>query len=70
MDEPDAAEAQSDESKSDSDLDLCPPASRVGKTFWCQCGECVVRDRKQARVCCFDFVECVEKVRSASKDCT
>ena len=27
-------------------LDLCPPASRLGKTFWCQCGECVVQGSK------------------------
>ena len=27
-------------------------------------------DLRQARACCFDCVECVEKVRSASKDCT
>ena len=38
-----AAEAQFEENESDPDLDLCPPASRVGKTFWCQCGECVVQ---------------------------
>ena len=36
-----AAEAQFDENESDPGLDLCPPASRVGKTFWCQCGESV-----------------------------
>ena len=41
-----AAEAQFDENESDPDLDLCPPASRVGKTFWCQCGECVVQGSK------------------------
>ena len=39
-------EAQFDENESDPDLDLCPPASRVGKTFWCQCGECVVQGSK------------------------
>ena len=41
-----AAEAQFDENESDPDLDLCPPASQVGKTFWCQCGECVVQGSK------------------------
>ena len=41
-----AAEAQFDENESDPDLDLCPPASRVGKTFWCPCGECVVQGSK------------------------
>ena len=41
-----AAEAQFDINESDPDLDLCPPASRVGKTFWCQCGECVVQGSK------------------------
>ena len=41
-----AAETQFDENDSDPDLDLCPPASRVGKTFWCQCGECVVQGSK------------------------
>ena len=41
-----AAEAQFDENESDPDLDLYPPASRVGKTFWCQCGECVVQGSK------------------------
>ena len=50
MDETDAAaaaaEAQFDENESDPDLDLCPPASRVGKTFWCQCGECIVQGSK------------------------
>ena len=48
MDETDAAaaEAQFDENESDPDLDLCPLASRVGKTFWCQCGECVVQGSK------------------------
>ena len=44
-----AAEAQFDENESDPDLDLCPPASRVGKTFWCQCGECVVQGSKTDR---------------------
>ena len=42
-----AAEAQSDENESDPDLDLCPPASPVGNTFWCQCGECFARNRRQ-----------------------
>ena len=46
MDETDAAAAQFDENESDPDLDLCPPASRVGKTFWCQCGERVVQGSK------------------------
>ena len=41
-----AAEGQFDENESDPDLDLCPPASRAGKTFWCQCGECVVQGSK------------------------
>ena len=41
-----AAETQFDENERDPDLDLCPPASRVGKTFWCQCGECVVQGSK------------------------
>ena len=41
-----AAEAQFDENESDPDLDLCPLASRVGKTFWRQCGECVVQGSK------------------------
>ena len=41
-----AAEAQFDENESDPDLHLFPPASRVGKTFWCQCGECVVQGSK------------------------
>ena len=41
-----AAEAQFDENESDPDLDLCPPASRVGKIFWCQCGECAVQGSK------------------------
>ena len=50
MDETDAAvaEAQSGENESDPDLDLWPPASRVGNTFWCQWRECVARDRRQA----------------------
>ena len=39
-----AAEAQSGENESDPDLDLCPPSSPVGNTFWCQCGECFARD--------------------------
>ena len=65
-----AAEAQSGENKSDPDLDLCPPASPVGNTFWCQCGECFARDRRKDCVCCFDYVERVEKVHSASNDCT
>ena len=45
VDETDTAvtEAQSGENESDPDLDLCPSASRVGNTFWCQCGEGVVR---------------------------
>ena len=46
VDKTDAAEAQFDENKSDPDLDLCPPASRVGKTFWCQCGEFSVQGSK------------------------
>ena len=50
-----AAEAQSGENESDPDLDLCPPASPVGNTFWCQCGECFARDRRQDCACCFDF---------------
>ena len=25
----------------------CPSASPVGNTFWCQCGECFARDRRQ-----------------------
>ena len=74
MNEPDAAaaEAQSGENEfeSDPDLDLYPPASQVGNTFWCQCGECFARDRRQDCVCCFDYVERVEKVHSASNDCT
>ena len=74
MDETDAAaaEAQFDENEIGADLDLCPPASPVGNTFWCQCGECVVRDRRQDCVCCysFDYVERVEKVHSAPTDCT
>ena len=44
-----AAEAQFDENERDPDLDLCPPASRVGKTFWCQCGECVVQGSKTGK---------------------
>ena len=44
-----AAEAHFDENESDPDLDLCPPASRVGKTFWCQCGECVVQGSKTGK---------------------
>ena len=43
---------------------------QVGNTFWCQCGQCVAKDRRQDCVCCFDYVECVKKVRPASKDCT
>ena len=72
MDETDAAvaEAQSGENESDPDLGLWPPASRVGNTFWCQCGECVARDRRQDCVCCFDCLECVEKLHSVSNDCT
>ena len=72
MDETDAAsaaaEAQSScsENESDPDLDLYPPASPVGNTFWCQCGECFARDRRQDCVCCFDYVERVEKVDSLS----
>ena len=68
MDETDAAaaEAQFGENESDPDLDLCPPASPVGNTFLCQCGECFVRDRRQDCVCCFDYVERVEKVHSVS----
>ena len=65
-----AAEGQFGENESDPDLDLRPPASRVGNTFWCQCGECVARDRRQDCVCCSDDVKCVEKVHSALKDCT
>ena len=42
-----AAEAQSGENESDLDLDLCLPASPMGNTFWCQCGECFARDRRQ-----------------------
>ena len=37
-----------------------------GNTFWCQCGECFARDRRQDCVCCFDYVERVEKVHSLS----
>ena len=74
MDETDpdaaAAEAQSGENESDPDLDLYPPASPMGNTFWCQCGECFAKDRRQDCVCCFDYVERVEKVHSASNDCT
>ena len=57
MDETDAAaaEAQSGENESNPDLDLYPPASPVGNTFWCQCGECFARDRRQDCVCCFDL---------------
>ena len=72
MDETDAAaaEAQSGENESDPDLALCPPASPAGNTFWCQCGECFARDRRKDCVCCYDYVERVEKVHSASNDCT
>ena len=51
MDETDAAaaEAQSGENESDPDLALCPPASPVGNTFWCQWGECFARDRRWDR---------------------
>ena len=45
--QPAAAEAQSGENESDPDLDLRPPASPVGNTFWCQCGECFARDRSK-----------------------
>ena len=65
-----AAEVQSGESESHPNLDLWPHALRVGKTFWCQCGECFARDRRQDCVCCFDYVKGVEKVHSASTDCT
>ena len=64
-----AAEDQSDEDEIEPDLDLWPPASRVGNTDWCQCGKCVARDRRQDCVCCFDYDECVEKIRSASEQC-
>ena len=47
MDETDAAAAQSGENESDPDLDLCPPASPVGNTFWYQWGECFARDRSK-----------------------
>ena len=65
-----AAEPQSGENESDPGVDLWKPTSRVGNTFWCQCGECVARDRRQDCVCCFDHVGWVEKVHSVSKDCT
>ena len=40
-----AAEDQSDEDETEPDLDLWPPASRIGNTDWCQCGECVARQQ-------------------------
>ena len=52
-------EAQSGENESDLDLDLWPLASRVRNTFWCQCGECVARDRRQDYVCCFHSMSSV-----------
>ena len=61
-----AAEAQSGEIESDPDLDLCPQTSPVGNTFWCQCGECFARDRRQDCVCCVAYVERVEKLSSLS----
>ena len=63
MDKTDAAAAatQSGDNESDPDLDLWSPTSRVGNTFWCQCGECVARDRRQDCVCCFHCVECGKK---------
>ena len=72
MDEADAAaaEAQSGKNESDSDLDLWPPASQVGKHSGVS-AECVSREiEDRTCVCCFDNVECVEKVRSAVKDCS
>ena len=41
----------------------------LGSTFWWQCGylESIARDRRQDCICCFDFVDCMEKVHSASK---
>ena len=62
-----AAEAQSGENENDPDLTLCPPASPVGNTFWCQCGECFPRDQRQDYVCCFDYVDRVEKVHSVER---
>ena len=66
-----AAEAQSGENESDPDLDLCPPAFPVG-THSGVSAESASRgiDRRQDCVCCFDYVERLEKVHSASNDCT
>ena len=39
---------------------LSPPASPVGNTFWCQCGECFARDRRQ------DCAEAVALIMSSA----
>ena len=64
-----AAEAQSGENESNPDLYLWPPASQV-RTHSGVSVESALLDRKQDCVCCFDYVERVEKVHSASNDCT
>ena len=65
-----AAEAQSGENENDPDLDLWQPASRVVNTFWCQCRKCVAKDRRQDCFCCFDSVQRMEKLYSASNNGT
>ena len=43
-------------------MDVWPPESRTGNTDWCQCGECVARERRQDCVCCKEYAECLTKL--------
>ena len=65
-----AAEAQSGENESDPDLDFVSACFSSGEHILVSVRRVLREGSKTGLSCCFDCVERVEKVHSASNDCT
>ena len=63
--------SEEDEGSEDADVgfDLWPPASRVGNTAWCLCGQCEAMPTWQECVCCGELPETERKIADREETC-
>ena len=63
--------SEEDEGSEDADVgfDLWPPASRVGNTAWCLCGQCEAMPTRQECVCCGELPETERKIADREETC-